>query len=158
MSACASVTHERALETREPSYVSRAAMPFFISVVHTWQHRSSPLRKVEPRAVGHVAAPELPSQEGRARSPGTRGSVGAHLSKEARSGAAGHVAAPELTSPRMRGSALRDTWRRRSSPQQGGEVWGHGTRGGSRAHFCWEAWSEATTYMAARGCTLCTLS
>jgi hypothetical protein len=63
-----------------------------------WQHRSSPLRKAEPGAVGHVAAPELPSQEGRARSQGTRGSARAHLSTEVRSGAAGHVAAPELTS------------------------------------------------------------
>jgi hypothetical protein len=31
-----------------------------------WQHWSSSLRKAEPRAVGHVAAPELPFQEARA--------------------------------------------------------------------------------------------
>jgi hypothetical protein len=75
-----------------------------------WQHRSSPLRKAKPRAVGHVAAPELPSQEGRARSHGTHGSIGAHLIKEARTGAEGHVAAPEPTSARRRGPGLQDTW------------------------------------------------
>jgi hypothetical protein len=48
--------------------------------------------------MGHMVAPELPSQEGRARSHGTHGSTGAHLSKEVRSGATGHVAVPELTS------------------------------------------------------------
>jgi hypothetical protein len=69
MFAGASVTHERALETREPIYVPRVAKSFFIHVVH------SPLG-----TVGHVAAPELPSQEGRARSHGTRGSTGALLS------------------------------------------------------------------------------
>jgi hypothetical protein len=63
-SADASVTHECALETRESSYVSRAAKPFFILVVHS-----------PPGAVGHVVAPELPSQEGRALSHGTRGST-----------------------------------------------------------------------------------
>jgi hypothetical protein len=67
--------------------VRRAANPFFIPVVHS------------PRGdVGHVVAPELPSQEDRVSSRGTRGSAGAHLSKEARSGAAGHVEASELTS------------------------------------------------------------
>jgi hypothetical protein len=103
-----------------------------------WQHRNSPLRKVEPRAMGHVAAPELSSQEGRARSPRTCGSVGAHLNKEARSRAAGHMAGPELTSARRQGSELRDTWRRQSSPQQGGKVQGHGTHGGSGVHLCRE--------------------
>jgi hypothetical protein len=47
--------HERAVETREPSCVPRAAKCFFIPVVH-----------IPPGAVGHVIAPELPSQEGRA--------------------------------------------------------------------------------------------
>jgi hypothetical protein len=65
------------------------AKHFFILVVHSLLG-----------AVGHVAAPELPFQEGRARSHRTHGSAGAHLSKEARSGAEGHVAAPELTSAR----------------------------------------------------------
>jgi hypothetical protein len=83
----------------------------------TWQHRSSPLGKVDPRAMGHVAAPELTLsgrqglelrdmwqhrsshyQGGKVRSRGTRGSTGAHLNKEARSGAAGHVSAPKPTS------------------------------------------------------------
>jgi hypothetical protein len=73
--------HERALETRKPSCVPRAAKPFFIHVVHS-----------PPGAVGHVAAPELPSQEGRAQSRGTRGSTGAHLSNEVRSRAEGRMA------------------------------------------------------------------
>jgi hypothetical protein len=68
MSLDASVTHERVLEAREPSYVPRAAKPFFISVVHR-----------PPGVVGHMAALELPSQKGRARSPVTHGSAGAHL-------------------------------------------------------------------------------
>jgi hypothetical protein len=62
------------------------------------------------RAMGHVTAPELLSQEGRARSRGTRGSTGAHLVKQARSGADGHVAASELTSARRRGLEPWDTW------------------------------------------------
>jgi hypothetical protein len=64
--------HEHALETHEPSCVTRAAKPFFISVVHC-----------PSGAVGHVAALELSSQEGRARSRGTRDRTGAHLVKEA---------------------------------------------------------------------------
>jgi hypothetical protein len=78
----------------------------------TWQHRSSPLRKAEPRVVGHVAALELPSSEGRGRSQGTRGSVGAHLSKEVRSGAAGHVVVPEPTSVGRCGPKLQLMWQR----------------------------------------------
>jgi hypothetical protein len=92
-SAGTSVMHERALETCEPSCVPRAAKHFFIPVVHN-----------STGAVGHVTAPELPSQEGRAPSRGTCGSTGAHLSKEARSRAEGHMAAPELTSARRQGS------------------------------------------------------
>jgi hypothetical protein len=79
--------HELALEIHEPNYVPKAAKPFFIPMVYSLS-----------QAVGHVAAPELPSQEGRAQSRGTHGSTGAHLSKEARSRAKGHMAAPELTS------------------------------------------------------------
>jgi hypothetical protein len=74
------------LETRETSCVSRTAKPLFIPVVHS-----------PSRVVRHVAALELPSQEGKALSRETRDSVGAHLSKEARSGAVRHVTAPELT-------------------------------------------------------------
>jgi hypothetical protein len=97
--------YERALKTCEPSCVPRAAKSFFIPVVHslmwnTWQHRSSPLRKAEPQVMGYMAAPELLSQEGRARSHRTRGSVGVHLRREAMSKAEGHVAASELTSAR----------------------------------------------------------
>jgi hypothetical protein len=88
----ASVTHDRALETCELSCVSGAARSFFILTVH------SPLG-----TVGYVAAPELCSREGRARSHGTCGSVGAHLDREARSGAEEHVAVPELNSARRQG-------------------------------------------------------
>jgi hypothetical protein len=69
MSTCASVTHERALETREPNSVPRAAKHFFIPVVHSLTG-----------VMGHVTAPELPYQEGRAPSRGTHGSTGAPLS------------------------------------------------------------------------------
>jgi hypothetical protein len=48
MSIDASVIHERALETSEPSCVPRAVKPFFILVVHS-----------PPGVMGHVAAPEL---------------------------------------------------------------------------------------------------
>jgi hypothetical protein len=79
--------------------VPRVAKPFFIPVVH------NPLG-----AVGHMAAPELSPQEGRARSHGTRGSVVAHLAREVRSRALGHMAAPEPTSAGGRGPGLWDTW------------------------------------------------
>jgi hypothetical protein len=129
-SAVASITHECALKTREPSCVSRTTKSFLYFCVpqltgghgtrgstgaplsgrqslepwDTWQHRSSHLRKAEPRAMEHVAAPELFSEEGRAPSRGTRDttvaplsgrqssepwdsdSAGAHLSKKVRSG------------------------------------------------------------------------
>jgi hypothetical protein len=54
--AGASIIHDCALETCEPSCIPGAARPFFISVVH------NPLG-----AVGHVAAPELSSRGGEAR-------------------------------------------------------------------------------------------
>jgi hypothetical protein len=63
-----SVTHECALETREPSCVRRVARHFFIPTTHRG-------------VVGHVAAPKLPSQEGRAPSHWTRGSTEAPLSE-----------------------------------------------------------------------------
>jgi hypothetical protein len=78
--------------------VPRAAKAFFISVIHS-----------PPGAVRHVAAPELPSQEGRAPRRGTRGSTGAPPLRKAEPGAMGHVVAPELTSSRRQGSELRDT-------------------------------------------------
>jgi hypothetical protein len=61
--------HERDLKTRESNCVHRAAKPFFIPLVHC-----------PPGAVGHVVAPKLLSQEGKAPSLGTRGSTGAPLS------------------------------------------------------------------------------
>jgi hypothetical protein len=125
--------------------VPGTARPFFIPVVHsplgpwgTWQHRSFPLglvrlgpcgrvrahlgREARSEAKEHVAAPELSSRGGRARSHGTRGSAGAHLGREARSRAEERMAAPELNSARRRGPGPRATWQHRSSPQQGGEV------------------------------------
>jgi hypothetical protein len=53
--AGASVTHDCALDTCEPSCVPREARPFFISVLH------SPLG-----ATGYVAAPELSPRGGEA--------------------------------------------------------------------------------------------
>jgi hypothetical protein len=139
-----------------------------------WQHQSSPLGEVRPeprgsagahlnrearsRAEEHVAAPELSSQGGRARSHGTRGSAGAHPGREARSGAEELMVAPELNSARRRGPGPHDTWLHWSSPQQGGEVRGRGTRGSSGPHLCMEVCSKATTSMEARGCTLGSLS
>jgi hypothetical protein len=76
--------------------------------------------------VGYVAAPELSSQGDRARNHGIRGSVGAHLSREARSKAEEHVAAPELNLVRRRG---------------------HGTRGSTGAHLGREARSEAEEHV-----------
>jgi hypothetical protein len=68
-----------------------------------WKHWSSPL--------------------GEAR-PGPRGSAGAHLGREARSGAEEHVAASELSS-------------------RGGRARSHGTRGSAGAHLTREARSVA---------------
>jgi hypothetical protein len=70
MFACALVTHERALETHVSNYVHRATKSLFIPMVHS-----------PSGVVRNVAAPELPSQEGRARSRETRGSTEAPLSK-----------------------------------------------------------------------------
>jgi hypothetical protein len=131
--AGALVTHDRALDTCEPSCVLGVARPFFIPVVH------SPLG-----AVGYVAASELSSREvrsgphgstgallsgrqspepwdtwqrrssprqgGEVRSYGPRGSTGAYLSKEVRSGAAGHMAALKPTSAGRCGPPLQLTW------------------------------------------------
>jgi hypothetical protein len=77
---------------------------------------------------------------------------------EAEPGAMGHVKAPEPISVGKRGPELRDTWQRRSSSQQGGEVRGRGTHGGAGGHLYREVWSETTAYVVARGCTPCSLS
>jgi hypothetical protein len=99
--------------------------------------------------VGHVTAPELPSQEGRACSHGTHDSIGAHLGKEARSGAVGQMAAPEPTSAGRQGSELRDMWQCRNSPQQEGEVRGRRTRGGAGTHLSKEVRSGAAGHVVA---------
>jgi hypothetical protein len=117
MSAGTSVTHEHAMKTCEPSCVPRVGKPFFIPVVHS-----------PPGAVGHVVAPELPSQEGRAPSRGIRGSTRAPLSGR-------------------QGPEPWDTWQRRSSPQQGGEVWGRETRGSAGAHLSKKARSGAVGHV-----------
>jgi hypothetical protein len=104
----------------------------------TWQHWSSPLEEARPGPHGsaeahlsrearsgaeeHVAAPELSSRGGRARSHGTHGSAGAHLGSEARFEAEEHVATPKLNSARRWGPWPRATWEHRSSPLQGGVV------------------------------------
>jgi hypothetical protein len=59
-----------------------------------------------------MAAPELFSWGGRARSHGTHGSAGAHLGREVRFGTAGDVAAPEPTSTGRCGLKLQLTWQR----------------------------------------------
>jgi hypothetical protein len=131
-----SVTHDRALDTCEPSCVPGAVRPFFTHVVHnplgswsTWQYRSSPIGEARPgprgsavahldtetrfRAEEHVAAPEFSSRGGRARSHVTRGSAGAHLGREVRSGAEECVAVLELNSVRRPGPGPRATWQHR---------------------------------------------
>jgi hypothetical protein len=105
-----------------------------------------------------MAAPEVSSQGDRARSHVTRGSAGAHLDREARSRVEKRVAAPELNSARRQGPGPRATWQHQSSPQQEGDVWGRGTHGGSEAHLCKKVWFKATTYVATRGYTSCSLS
>jgi hypothetical protein len=111
-------TRDRALDTCEPSCVPGTAQPFFISVVH------SPLG-----AVGYVAAAELSSPLGEAR-PRPRGSAGAHLDREVRSGAEEHVAALELSS-------------------REGRAQSHGARGSAGAYLGREARSGAEKRVAA---------
>jgi hypothetical protein len=74
-----------------------------------WQHQSPPL--------------------GEAR-PGPRGSAGAHLGREVRSGAKEHVAAPELSS-------------------RGDRAQSHETHGSTGAHLGMEVRSGAKEHMAA---------
>jgi hypothetical protein len=70
--ASASVTHERTLETHEPSCVTRVAKPFFILVFHNplggrgtlGSTGAPPLGEAEPEAMGHVVASE-PTSAGR---------------------------------------------------------------------------------------------
>jgi hypothetical protein len=74
-----------------------------------------------------VTAPEI-SRGGRARSHGTRGSVEAHLDRDAKSGAEERVVALELNSERRRGL---------------------GPRGSTGAHLSKEVRSEAAGHVAA---------
>jgi hypothetical protein len=120
----------------------KAVKIFFIPMVHN-----------PPEAVGRVAAPKLSSRGGRAQSHGTRGSVGAHLSREAKFRVEVHVVAPELTSARIRGPGPLDTWQRWSPPQQG-EVQCRGTCDSAGAHLDREARSGAVGYVAAPEPTL----
>jgi hypothetical protein len=67
--------------------------------------------------VGHVTVPELPSQGGEVWGHGTRGSAGAQLYGEVRSGdgghvATGHVTTTEPTTVRRCGPKLQLTWHR----------------------------------------------
>jgi hypothetical protein len=71
-----------------------------------------------------------------------------HLRK-AEPGAVGHVATPEFTLSMRKGPELRDTWQRRSSPQQGGEVRGHGTHGNAGALLSDEVRSGAVGHVVA---------
>jgi hypothetical protein len=57
-----------------------------------------------------VTAPELSSQGGRARSHGARGSAGAHLNREMRSGAEEHGVTLEPTSAGRCGLKLQFAW------------------------------------------------
>jgi hypothetical protein len=61
----------------------------------------------------------------------------------------GHVEALEPTSIGKRGPELRDTWQRRSSSQQGGEVRVRETRGNAGAHLDREARSRVAGHVAA---------
>jgi hypothetical protein len=60
-----------------------------------------------------------------------------------------HVAAPKPTLAERRGLKLRNTWKRRSSTQEGGEARGHGTRGSTGAHLSKEVRFGATEHVAA---------
>jgi hypothetical protein len=80
--------------------------------------------------MGHMAALELPSQEGRALSCGTHGSTGAPLSER-------------------QSSEPWDTWQHQSSPCQGGKVQSRGTRGSAGAHLSKEARSGAVGHVVA---------
>jgi hypothetical protein len=82
----------------------------------------------------------------------TRGSAGAYLSQEARSGAIRHVTALEPTPTEMRDPEPYDKWQRQSPPQLGGEVQSHRTRGSTGPHLSWEARSGAVRHVAVCGC------
>jgi hypothetical protein len=81
------------LETREPSCIGRPTRPFsiYLRPVALWERRDAWQRRYSHWSGDRV------------RSHRTRGSVGAHLCREVRSGAIGHVAVPEPTSAGRQG-------------------------------------------------------
>jgi hypothetical protein len=106
-----------------------------------WSHRTRGKgrvhlsQQVRSRAIAHTAAPEPsptgrwgpvpwdtrqhqspPWLEGRVQTCRTHDSTGAHLSREARSGAIGHVAPPEPSPIGRCGLVPWDTWQHRSPP------------------------------------------
>jgi hypothetical protein len=94
------------LETRDPSCMAGSAMPFFILDVRGLQRPTGQVAASKPSSAER-RGPELqdtwqhwsPSQwEGGIQSHGTRGSTGALLGREAKSGTAGHVVALEPSS------------------------------------------------------------
>jgi hypothetical protein len=109
------------LKTCVPSRTGRSARLFFMLEAHGPQARhvvtpvltSAGRRGPVPSDTWQRQSP--PQLGGKIRSHRTRGSVGAHLSLEARSRAAGHVAAPEPISV-------------------GGEVRSHMARGSTWMH------------------------
>jgi hypothetical protein len=124
-----SVTHERALKTREPSYMPRPVRLFFI-----------PEARGPLSAAWHVVVSE-PSQAGsRVQSRGARGSVGALLSREVGSKAAWHVAASEPSRAGRQGPKPWDTWQRRSPLKQGGGVRSYRACGSTSCSLSW-TWS-----------------
>jgi hypothetical protein len=65
---------------------------------------------------------------------------------EAEPRALGHVGVPEPILAGRRGPELRNTWQRQSSTQQGGEAWGHVTRG-STYNLCGSVWMHALLFV-----------
>jgi hypothetical protein len=115
--AGASVTRGRTLDTCDPSCMPGAARPFFIPVVHSLlgavaapELSSRGGGEARSGAEEHMAALELSSHGGRARSYGTRDSAGAYLGRSVRFGAEEHVVALELNLARRQGPGSRDMW------------------------------------------------
>jgi hypothetical protein len=88
---------------------------------------------------------------------GTCGDVGALLSGEVGSGAAGHMAALEPSRVRRQDPEPRDTWWRRSPPEQGGRIRSRGMRGGTGALPNRAVGSDTAEHAVARGHTACFL-
>jgi hypothetical protein len=93
--------------------------------------------------VGHVAALELLSQEGRAQSCGTHGSTGAHLIKEARTRAEGtRASAGAHLSKEVRYGAVKHVVAPELPSQEGRDRSG-GIHVSARSHFRKEAYGTA---------------